>query len=275
MSVNKYYIQRPVNDEYINLRIEMDWMGSGQDDSIAVFNDNAVAEVVGEPIDFEVNRFSHNEYSFGTDLGTAIYYNFYFYGGPLNTPSNPIDWISSYRTIGYTPEEIYYVRSAFNNSFFKIDLYDLPDEKAQSIYLTIIIPTQQGYTEIANVIGVQDPQPIRIPSFKLDFLGDKEGFFIYWLKKRNFLNVTTMYMTAKFYDAKRGKFIKMMNRPQSSLPLNYRYSFESAKYFYYRVDFDYNTKTYEVSDMVNAPSLGPRVGYQTIPIKWYEYVNPQ
>lgn len=275
MTVNKYYIQRPINDEYINLRVEMDWIGLGQDFAIAEFNEKAVDEVVGDPIDFEVNRFSHSEYNIGLDIGTAIFYNFYFYGGPPTTPTNILDWVSSYQTIGYIPEEIYYIRSAFNNSFFKIDFYDLPDEKAQSIYLTVIIPTQQGFTETANVVGLQDPQQIRIPSFKLDFLGDKEGFFLYWLKKRNFLDISTMYMTAKFYDAKIGKFRKMMNTPQSSLPVNSRYSFESAKYFYYKVELDYVTQTYQVYNMVNAPLPGPRVGYQSSPINWYEYVNPQ
>jgi hypothetical protein len=275
MTVNKYRILQPVNDPYINLRVEMDWRNSGQDDSIARFTEAAVKEVVGKPKDFEVHRFSHDLYNINLDLGTAINYDFYFFGGSPTNLGNSIDWVQSYKTMGFSPEEIYYFRNSFNSSFFKLDFYDLPDEKAQTNYVTVILPVQQGDTVIDNVIGLIDPVGIKIPKMKLDFLGDKEGFFIYWLRDRNFLNVTTLYMTAKFYDAKNGRFIKMMSRPQSSLPPLSRYSFRSEQYFYYKVELDYNTVTYKVYDMINTPNPGPRVGNPSSPIKWYEYVNPQ
>jgi len=110
----------------------------------------------------------------------------------------------------------------------------------------------------------------------LDYVGDKEGFFIYWLKKRNFLDISTFFMTAKFYDAKRGYFTKMMNMPQSSISGN-KYSFDSTQYFYYRVKLDYEKHDYQVFNMnQNQPIynvFGQRAG-AVVPIKWYEYVNP-
>ena len=117
---------------------------------------------------------------------------------------------------------------------------------------------------------------IRMPKFKLDYVGDKEGFFIYWLKSLDFLNINTFYMTAKFYDAKTGQFIKMMNMPQSSLSGN-KYSFDNTQYFYYRVELDYEKHNYQVFN-INPnqhiyDTLGQRAG-TTVPIKWYEYVNP-
>jgi hypothetical protein len=75
-------------------------------------------------------------------------------------------------------------------------------------------------------------------------------------------------MTAKFYDAKKGIFVKMMNNPQSVIPGD-KYSFDATKYFYYRVVFDYINQSYQINDIVS----GNRVG-TTTPIKWYEYVNP-
>lgn len=271
--MNKFRILRPINDQFIDLRVEMDWRNSGQDDAISRFNDIAVKEVVGKPVDFEVDRFSHDLYKFGAVSGTAIHYNFYFFNGPPNNLGNGA-WNPSYTTIGYTPEEIYYFRDAFNASFFKLDFYDLPDEKAQTNYITVILPVQQGIDQITNVIGVVDPVGIKTPRMKLDFLGDKEGFFIYWIKNRNFLDIPTMYMTAKFYDAKRGRFIKMMNRPQTSLPPLSWYSFQSQRHFYYKVEFDYTSLTYKVFDMINSPNPGFRVGSPLSPINWYEYVNP-
>jgi hypothetical protein len=118
---------------------------------------------------------------------------------------------------------------------------------------------------------------IRKPQFVLDYVGDKEGFFIYWLKKRNFLDVSTFYMTAKFYNAKTGQFTKMMtgrgsnpidltNGPQ--VYLGNKYAFDNTQYFYYTVKLDYEKQTYQVFN-----TYGQRLG-TNIPIKWYEYVNP-
>jgi hypothetical protein len=111
---------------------------------------------------------------------------------------------------------------------------------------------------------------IRKPQFVLDYVGDKEGFFIYWLKKRNFLDISRFYMSAKFFNAKVGQFKRLMNRPQSSIQGN-KYSFNSDEYFYYRVELDYDKHSYQVFDTY---SLNPQRMGGLVPIKWYEYVNP-
>ena len=102
----------------------------------------------------------------------------------------------------------------------------------------------------------------------LDYVGDKEGFFIYWLKKRDFIDLSTFYMTAKFFDARTGVFIKMMIESQTSL--SSQTNFNPIEYFYYKVELDYNTRTYRV---VNK-NTGVRVGTNINPIRWYEYINP-
>jgi hypothetical protein len=118
------------------------------------------------------------------------------------------------------------------------------------------------------VLNNTTPVTIKKPKYTLDYIGDKEGFFIYWLKKRDFLNINTFYMTAKFFDANTGQFIKMMRVKQSNLGGGT--SFPPEEYFYYKVDLDYLTQTFKVFDF----PTGNRVGGITNPIKWYEYVNP-
>jgi hypothetical protein len=178
---------------------------------------------------------------------------------------------------GFTTEEIYYYTNNFSNSFFKLDFYDNVDEKRQKNYLTIIIPTQQGLT--MDAIMQRTPVKIKKPYFVLDYVGDKEGFFVYWLKKRNFLDISTFFMTAKFYNAKKGYFVKMMNVPQSSIQGD-KYTFDSTKYFYYRVELDYDKHNYKVFNMnptqkeYQKKGLNQRAGV-TVPIRWYEYVNPK
>jgi hypothetical protein len=120
------------------------------------------------------------------------------------------------------------------------------------------------------------PVTIKKPYFILDYIGDKEGFFIYWLKKRKFLDISTFYMTAKFYDAKNGFFTKMLNMPQSSISGD-KFIFDGSQYFYYRVELNYEKHNYQIFNMNTSQTIyindNERAGTLE-PIKWYEYVNP-
>jgi hypothetical protein len=245
----------------------------GLDLAIDEYETKVIKEVIGDGRDFEVSRFAHAPAT-GTTNDTLINYEFYFYsGGSMNDLSN---WRINYLSEGFTPQEVYYYDDVFSNSFFKLDFYDTPDEKQQTNYLTIILPTQQGLmmeTQMQRTMV-----NIRKPQFVLDYVGDKEGFFIYWLKKRNFLNINTFFMSAKFFNAKTGQFTKMMtgrgtnpldftNGPQVYLTGN-KYAFDNTQFLYYTVKLDYETQTYQVLN-----TSGQRLG-TNIPIKWYEYVNP-
>ena len=270
MSVNKIQILKTgFVDKQITIPVQLDWDYLGLDESIDEYENKVISQVIGTGRDFEVSRFSHapNE-----NNRTEINYEFYFYsGGSLDQITN---WQTNYLFEGFTTQEIYYYSNNFSNSFFKLDLYDSTQEKSQINYLTIILPTQQGLK--MDAVMQRTPVSINKPKFVLDFVGDKEGFFIYWLKSREFLDIDTFYMTAKFFDAKRGGFTRMMtgsnttddttNGPQSKL--GNKYVFDSSEYFYYTVRLDYDTQTYKIYN-----TKGQRLG-TTIPIKWFEYINP-
>jgi hypothetical protein len=261
MNVSKQILFSGFTNNRINIPINLDWEYLDVDSEIKEYETSILNELITTDKDFEVNRFFHADY----DNKSEINYEFYFYeGGSLSNSSN---WKIDYRAQGFTTQEVYYYANSFRNSFFKLDLYDSPIESEQENYITIILPTQQGL-RMATKMQNTDVQ-IRKPQFILDYVGDKEGFFIYWLKKRNFLDISTFYMTAKFFDGKTGQFVRMMNRPQSTIQGN-KFVFSSSDYFYYRVDMDYLTHSYKVYDIINP---NDRVG-GTVPIKWYEYINP-
>ena len=145
----------------------------------------------------------------------------------------------------------------------------------QKILFSVILPTQQGLKE-PGFIGPllnQSPVFVKKPKFVLDYVGqDKEGFFFYWLKERGYLDISVFYMSAKFFNAKIGQFVRMMNVPQSSL-IGSQYDFNKEDYFYYKVNFDYNNYEYSVYRGLS----NVRVGVGQNPdesIIWYEYVNP-
>ena len=268
MTVNKYKFKIPRDgDKYINVPVEIKWDFLGQDDSIDKFETEVIKEVIGSVDDFEVGRFSHLPYSL--DTKTEINYDFYFFSGSdINSIISDSDWEVSYIAEGFDPQQVYYFERPFTKSFFKLDFYDTKNPISQKNYFTIIIPVQQGGLESVQISPYKPNVNIKKPSYSLDYVGDKEGFFLYWLRDTEYLDINTFYMTAKFFDARLGVFVKMMNTPQSQIPSD-RFVFEGSNYFYYDVDVDYNTKTYQVKN-----NSGSRVG-TTIPIKWYEYVNPQ
>ena len=261
MSVSKQILFSGFTNNRINIPINLDWEYLDVDSEIKEYENSILNELITTDKDFEVNRFFHADY----DNKSEINYEFYFYEGA--SLSNASNWKIDYRAEGFTTQEVYYYANSFRNSFFKLDFYDSPIESQQENYITVILPTQQGL-RMATKMQNTDVQ-IRKPQFLLDYVGDKEGFFIYWLKKRNFLDISTFYMTAKFFDGKTGQFVRMMNRPQSTIQGN-KFVFSSSDYFYYRVDMDYLTHSYKVYDIINP---NDRVG-GTVPIKWYEYINP-
>lgn len=274
MSVNKIQLRRDAfTDKQLTIPVELKWDYLGLDMAIDEYEGEVITQVIGVGRDFEVTRFDHAPATGSTD-STEVNYEFYFYsGGSLDTLSN---WRLDYRSEGFTTQEIYYYTNNYTNSFFKLDLYDTFDEKRQNNYITIILPTQQGLK--MDAMMQRTPVTIKKPKFVLNYVGDKEGFFIYWLKKRNFLNIDTFYMSAKFFNAKTGQFTRMMtgrgtnpldftNGPQVYLTGN-KYAFDSTQFLYYTVKLDYETQTYQVLN-----TSGQRLG-TNIPIKWYEYVNP-
>lgn len=264
MNVNKYRILLPTTtDKYINIPVEINWDLLDRSDSIVEFEKSAIKEILNQEKDFEVARFAHSESSIINT--TDVNYEFYF--APSGATSANTIWNCSYIVQGFGSQEVYYYRKSFENSFFKLDFYNTPNQISQTNYITTILPVQQGFTTPSQVgYSVEN---IKIPKFKLDYLGDKEGFFLYWLKKRTFLNINTFYMTAKFFDAKSGSFIKMMNRPQSTLTGINKFNFPPDKYFYYKVVLNYDDFTYKIFDVIT----GTEVGDSQNPIKWYEYLN--
>ncbi len=273
MNNNRYYITLPTVDQEINIPIEITEDFLGRTDSIELYEDEVLGEVVGIATDFEIGRYAHNQYS-PQNTETSINYEFHFYnsGGTSVSATTPADinlWVQSYVAEGFTPRELYYFAKPFSNSFYKLDFYDINDEKSQTNYFTVIIPTQQGFTSATTISPYIPPVNVKIPKFKLDFVGDKEGFFLYWLDVPEFLTINTFYMSVKFFDAKIGVFVRMMNEPQCNLPN--KFEFNSGIYFYNKVVLDFENQTYEIYDGRNHNN---RVGTTSNPMKWYEYINP-
>jgi hypothetical protein len=265
--VSNYRFSNNGIERKINIPVEVLWDNIGRDDAIDIFEQEVLDMVINPIDDVELARFEHKPYS---GLLTNINYDFYFMPNAIEiTAATTSDYSVSYTAETFTVSEIYQKTPAFSKSFFKLDLYDTVDRQTQRIMCSIVLPTQQGL-KTTGTIGFGNTAfdvDVVTPSMILDYVGDKEGFFIYFAKDFNFLNIDTLYMSAKFFNGKNGEFSRMLNTPQTSL--GNRFNFESSQKYYYKVLLDYDNYEYEIQTLA-----GQRIGTSGNPIKWYEYVNP-
>ena len=260
----------PKTDQAIDIPIEIKWDFDGRNDSIEIYEDEVIEEIIGKPKDYEIMRFGHDSYDIPPLVNlTEIIYRFNFFTLlEVNIPTSvPTDWVCSFTASTLDAYEVYYQTKQFKKSFFKLDFYDTTVTTTQKNYFTIILSTDGPRSENVTISPVVSNVNITIPEYPLDYIGKKEGFFIYWLRSKEVINLSTFYMTAKFFDAKNGQFIKMMTVPQATLPE--KYLFPPEFYFYKKIDLDYSNYTYKFFDVVT----GSREGTGS-PINWYEYVNP-
>ncbi len=266
---NNYRFILSENNQSIDIPIEIKWDFNGHDNSIEIYENEVVEEIVGLPKDYEISRFAHDYY--GPDNQSSLEYQFYFFNGTaVDIPTSvSTDWIMSYQQAGFSIEELYYQTKPITKSFFKIDFYDSTDSIKQKNYFTIIFSSNSTKREsvILNTI-LNLVVDVITPNFTLDYIISKEGFFIYWLRDKSIVNLSEFYMSVKFFDAKNGVFVRMMTTPQSELT-GVKFLFKQELYFYRKVVLDYTNFTYKIYDVIN----NSRVGNGT-PLTWYEYVNP-
>lgn len=277
MNNNYFRKTQTVNEQFINVPIELKFDMEGREDLISEWEDQVIEEVLNPINDFEITKFAHKDYFENNVLKTAINYEFYFFDYLTDlTTSTITNWNTDYENASFTDSEIYYYANSFKGSFFKLDFYDSNISETQTILLSIIIPTQQGLKE-PGTIGPplnQTQVEVKKPKFVLDYSGaDKEGFYVYWLKDRGYIDRNEFYVSAKFFNAKKGQFIRLLNTPQSSFVGNNRFNIDKTEYFYYKYELNYLTNQYEVYTYDNTIGNTQRVG-TTTPITWYEYVNP-
>lgn len=271
---NYYRIEISPNTQQINIPIQIEFDNLGKEQGYVEFEDDAIEQVINPVQDFEVTRFAHSFWDNST-TNTDINYNFYFFDDTVRVTAttNNDNWVMQYSGAGFTNEEIYYFANSFTKSFFKLDFYDNNQSENQKLYFTVVIPTQQGLK--ANVpVGLTSRTqnlPVNIPNYRLDYVGDKEGFFMYWLKNTDYLNVNEFYMSAKFFNAKTGEFVRLTNESQGVM--SEKFTFNKDYKFYYKCILDYTNYEYKIYyEDVNGNLI--RKGTVNDPIKWYEYVNP-
>ena len=260
---NSYKFRLSDTQKFLDVPIEINWEHTGIDDGISVYEDKIVKGIIGGSEDFEVFRFSHNEY--GQKQKTELTYSFNFYSGSTPVSSSTVNnWVNTYYGNVFTYNQLVYRQKPFTKSFYKLDFYDTTNESSQTNYFTVILPVLNGGLEEIGLTLI-DNRVVNKPYITMDYLKNKEGFFIYWLRKKTFIDIDTFYMSAKFFDASLGVFGKMMIVPQATLPNKFQFN---NNLFYIKTILDYENRTYSLYDITTNNRIG-----EGNPINWYEYVN--
>jgi len=113
---------------------------------------------------------------------------------------------------------------------------------------------------IPEIIPPAEPPKLTYPNFYLDHVGNREGYYIYWYQDEKLINLNTFYMTAKFFDASTGRYVRFTTTPltQTKIPNDE---------LYYRVILDYPNKLYKITNLTDTVTVAET--------NWYEYVNPK
>ena len=145
MDVNKIKILNSAQTKEITIPLGMNWDLYDREGAIIQEEVNIVQEVIGEPTNYELVRFSRRPISLSI---TNQVYEFNFYS------ASTAQWVNSYLP-KFTENQVLYYSNPFKKSFFKLDLYDTPDPLTQKIYLSIILSTSQSIADL-SVLGQQD-----------------------------------------------------------------------------------------------------------------------
>jgi hypothetical protein len=248
MIVNNFKILKSNIDRNLVIPINLKWDFLDREDSLNVYQESIITEIIGEPENYETARFSYNY---------PVRYVFNF----KNTENT--DWVNSYVDSGrFTENQVLNKTNAFLKSFFKIDFYDSQNTRRRKNFLTIILNKKNDTTniELNNDQGIRQ---LSIPSFSLNPLTNPEGFYLYWFENPNILNLNKLYMTVKFFDGSNGTFTTFTTKKQTNSTTPNRLG---SDYFNREVNFNYTNYTYMIQN------VGSQVPLTTI--NWYEYINP-
>lgn len=142
MDVNKIKLTAFTSNQEIVVPFDMQWDLVNREDSVVAEEKNIIEQVIGQPSNYELVRFSRRPQDLQanslTQGGfTQVVHRFNFYSAATDT------WTDTYLT-NFNQNEIRFSSNSYKNSFFKFDLYNSTLPQTQRIYLSLILETSQS-----------------------------------------------------------------------------------------------------------------------------------
>ena len=285
---NRIQIKTNLGESRITLPLGTTFEETGREDQIRLWEMVEQQDAVNIIRDYETTRYyygnSNDDYN--------IHYRFYFTGDGQN-------WDDNYNIPGFTNAEMFRGKKSFTRSFFKFDFYDTPVRVEQQLMFTMVMPVTNSKKKTVPIVYSEDPQeyfawqsaglphPPRYDVFDPTTVlapskGNNEGYYIQWYKNKDLYSGDTFYMSCKFYNAKTGDSIRMVNRKPNQVNLGSK-ALEPMEWYYYAVKLQvggntvpkYNYKVFKsnINTFDNGILGSERGGGTSSRIKFWQYFN--
>ena len=236
---NRIQIKTNLGESKITLPLGTTFDETGREDQIRLWEMVEQQDAVNVIRDYETTRYYYGN----SNDDYKIHYRFYF-------TDDGTTWDDDYNIAGFTNPEMYRGKKSFTRSFFKFDFYDTPVRAEQELMFTMVMPVTNSNTKTVPIVYADDPQeyfaqtsqgifpplydvfePITVlaPS-----KGNNEGYYIQWYKNKDLYSGDTFYMSCKFFNAKTGDDVRMVNKKPNQANLGSD-ALEQMEWYYYAV----------------------------------------
>jgi len=230
------------------------------------FLNNAIDEAINPVDDYEKVKFYPSN---GINEIIIQLYNF------DNTPLYYGDTVpTSTFNLGYSNDDIKFLRNRFKNSFIKLNFYDSPNPSDKRLVFQQIIYNQLNEDQRdgnKNLLPVATmPITYRIVDPITKILGISEGYYLYWLKNPSTPYPKRFYMTATYNNASDGIVTPLIAYDSTdiltnptiynpNIPINLLNSYNSINYLLSSIN---NNNVYTITSLDTA--LPTSTNYRTI-----------
>ena len=286
MSVNRIQIKASLSDKKVTIPLGQIFDELGREQLLEMHDEIELQNNINYIQDYETTRYTPN---YAPDF--EIYYEFDFWD---NINSN---YVNNFNILDYKNVELARNEKSFTKSFFKFDFFDSPVREEQKLMFSTIMPSNNCRKKSVVVNPSEDPEEywaqrsegittpvydVYVPAFSASSgpVGKDESYYIHWLKNRDLFEIETFYMSCKFFNAKTGGVMRMLN--QEPTPVQGSYNFED--FFYYQVvlnieignttpKYNYTIHPYNSVAGMTGILLSPLGETVNGPIKFYEYIT--
>ena len=287
---NRIQIRTNLGESKVTIPLGTTFDETGREDQVRLWEMVEQQDAVNIINDYETTR-----YYYGNDTNDyKIYYGFHF-------TDDGVTWDDDYRLAGFNHPEMFRGKKSFTRSFFKFDFYDTPVRVEQKIMFSMVMPVTNSDKKSVLVDFDDDPQEYfsqlsqGVPANQITYdvfeplttlapsKGNNEGYYIQWFKNKDLYSNDTFYMSCKFYNAKTGEDVRMVNKNPNILNSSGK-PLEPMEWYYYAVKLyvggnvvpKYYYKTYNSDNTTYTDgSLGSEKGSGPLGsrIKFYQYFN--
>tara|TARA_R110000824_G_scaffold52896_4_gene146811 strand:- start:38568 stop:39446 length:879 start_codon:yes stop_codon:yes gene_type:complete len=291
MSANRIQIKASLSDKKVTIPLGQIFDEVGREQLLEMHDQIEQQNNINYVQDYETTRYTPN---YGPKF--EIYYEFEFWDDVTTLPGYP-KYVKNFNILGYKNFELARNSKSFTRSFFKFDFFDSPIREKQKLMFSTIMPTNNCRKKLAVINQDEDPTEywaqrsdgitlpvyeIYKPAFSAASApeGTTENYYLQWLKDRELFSANTFYMTCKFFNARTGTVMRMLN--QEPTPIQGNYNFED--FFYYQIILNieignttpkYNYTVHPYNSVVGATGITLAPLGETVngPIKFYEFVT--